>query len=60
MIFAVNISLKAYISSEHVKNKSYNCPICDVIFAVDIGLKAHISSEHEKNKSYKCPIGNRF
>ena len=48
MIFAVNISLEGHISSEHEKNKSYKCPICEVIFAVNISLKGHISSEHEK------------
>ena len=51
MIFEVNISLKGHISSDHEKNKSYKCPICDVIFAVNITLKGHFSSEHKKNKS---------
>ena len=41
---------------EHEKNKSYNCPICNVKFAVNICLKGHISSKHKKNKFYKCPI----
>ena len=48
MIFAINISLKDQISSEHEKNKSYKCLICDVKFAENISLKGHIFPEHEK------------
>ena len=43
--------LKGHISSEHDINKSYKCPICNVIFVVNNSLKGHVSSEHEKNKS---------
>ena len=55
VIFAINISLKDQISSEHEKNKSYKCPICDVIFAENISLKI-IFHQNMRNKSYKCPI----
>jgi hypothetical protein len=48
VIFAINISLKDQISSEHEKNKSYKCLICDVKFAENISLKGHIFPEHEK------------
>ena len=41
MIFAINISLKDHISSEHEKNKSYECPVFKEIFAVIITLKSH-------------------
>jgi uncharacterized C2H2 Zn-finger protein len=41
--------LKGHISLDQEKNKSYKCPICDVIFAVNISLNGHISSGHEKN-----------
>jgi hypothetical protein len=48
--------LKGHISLDHEKNKSYKCPICDVIFAVNISLKGHISSEHEKKNLTNAQI----
>ena len=57
--FKSNGELKSHMNV-HVKEKAYNCLLCDSTFGLPGNLKQHIDRIHKKENSHYCVICDKI